>query len=520
MGRNFMNSLSTKLLFEKFWRWQTTNFAYVAMCAFMLGIILAAAFGFAPQLLLPLAAGVGIFLLLSLLLRLPELLYIVFMLLGLLWCGLDLLQMESFAVPNDEAIFFDGKVVEVIEHSETYFDQLAEYETTGHTFIIKGRADNGWCGRLMVIASPVKPKVGDELHLVGIVREFSQTHNFYLAENNYLRNHGIAAAVQPTPDGLHFDKLAAKYSPQALGEAVRQKVYASLEVLPALQQALVKGMGFGDTSMLTGGQNSVLQQTGIMHIFAVSGLHIVYVVMLAGAILNFIRRRLLLDYKFIIIGTILLVLFFDMVVGFSPSVLRSTIMTLAALLSMLLLKPHSASRALIASAFLLLLWQPLWIFQPGFILSFMATAAIIYTTAYWQVLVKNQALAVSLAAQFMTMPVVAYFFNTVSIIGAILSLPVVFGSGIVVILSLLAMLLAPFGLALIPLVGAGLLAEWLYKLAELFAALPQSFLYTMRPDMGTLLLYYSLLLAAYAILARFIHNKDTESTQNDQQTDV
>ena len=66
----------------------------------------------------------------------------------------------------------------------------------------------------------------------------------------------------------------------------------------------------------------------------------------------------------------------------------------------------------------------------------------------------------------------------------------------------IAMPLAWLGLAYIPLAGAGLLAEWMYRGAELLANLPHAFVYALRPGWPALLLYYLLLAAALYCLAR------------------
>lgn len=490
--------------------WQAREFIYLALCAFILGMIAATAWGFAPGWLLPLAVAAALVLIVSLLIRIPALLYIVFWLLGMMWSGLDLLQVASFAIPPGEAVFFSGTVVEVAAEEQNYFAQLAEFTSDAPTFVMRGRDSHGWRGRLMIIGSPVAVKPGDKLELAAIVREFTQTDNFNLVNNDYLLNNGIGAVAMAVPQSMSFRHFASPYTPLNLGAAVKARVYQAMTALPVMQQALLKGIGFGETGMLTNGKTAVLQQTGIMHIFAVSGLHIAYVTMLAGALCEIIRKRLRLGYKFVIIGSMAVVVAFCLVVGFSPSILRAAIMSIAALFSVLLLREHTAGHALIVAAFLLLLYQPRWLCQPGFIMSFLATAGIIYTADYWYMLIPNKALAVSFAAQFMVIPVVAYFYNTISLIGLLISPFIALGAGVVVILILLAMPLSLVGLGLVPLAGAGLAAQLLYDLAELFAGLPGAFTYTMRPGLGVIVVYYLLLLAAYFILARCRYERGIE----------
>lgn len=506
-----MNSLWTGLQFDtalqkarlaRLMVWQKREFLYILMAAFVLGLLPVMWFGFAAGLLLPLFVAVVVLSLAGLLLNLPEIFYVVLVLLGTLWGGIDMLQTESFAVAENEAVYFTGTVVEVAGDEENYFAHLAEFDNKAVSFVMRGKTDDGWCGRLMIVGYEGEVRPGDKLRLAAVVQEFTQTRNFGLLQNDYLLDRGIGAvalAVRPT---VSFAKLASKYSPVNLGLAIREQTFAQMEGLPQEQQALLKGIGFGEMGMLTAGDKAVLQQTGIMHVFAVSGMHIAYVTMLAGAVLEFVRRRLHFDYRFVVIGSMAVVLAFCLVVGFSPSVVRSAIMSMAALASLLLLKPHSAGHALVAAAFVMLLYQPRWLVQPGFIMSFLATAAIIYNTRTWRVLVPNNALAATLAAQFAVLPVVAYFYNTVSLVGFVISPLVAFGSGVVVMLVLLAMVLGAFGLGLVPLAGAGLLAQGMYKLAEVFAALPGSFTYTPRPTVLAIVLYYVLLAAAYLILEK------------------
>lgn len=511
-----MKSLLIRLRFKErltaLQAWQARKFVYILLGAFILGLLLAALFGLGQASFLPMAAAAGVLFVLALLLRMPSVLYAVILLLGVLWGGMAALQTDSFAVPPGEAVFFTGTVTEVQDKEENLFSQLAEYQSDTAAFIVRGRDEYGWRGKLLFFGADAAVKPGDKLELAGIVRKYNQTANFNLTDNNYLRNNGIGASVFVVPKSMRFSKLASPYTPLDLGAAVKDSVYRNMAALPKLQQALLKGIGFGETAMLTNGKKAVLQQTGIMHIFAVSGMHIAYVTLLCGAVWEFIRKRLQLGYKFVIMATAAVMLFFCLVVGLTPSVLRAAVMSFAAMLSLLLLREHSAGHGLIIAAFLLLLWQPRWICQPGFIMSFLATAGIIYTTGYWQALIPNKTLAACLAAQFMVMPVVAYFYNTVSFIGMLISPLMAFGAGIVVILIVMAMPLSMFGFGLWPLSGAGIVAELMYKLAEIFAGLPGAFTYTMKPGLGVILLYYLLLGAAFYILARYQneqrHTKD------------
>ena len=57
--------------------------------------------------------------------------------LGLAWSGLAELRLTSFAVPPDEAVFFRGRVVQVLEREENAFDALADAPRNGYSFVMQ-----------------------------------------------------------------------------------------------------------------------------------------------------------------------------------------------------------------------------------------------------------------------------------------------------------------------------------------------------------------------------------------------
>lgn len=479
-------------------------FIWAAMLSFAFGVYLAEImrWGLHREWLLPLAGLGGLILLLALLRNRPILLLPLFLLLGLVWSDLAQERLNSFAVPPGEALFFEGRVVEVLSNKQNAFGQLAETPGSGCSFIMQGVEQNGWRGRLLIVSSPMTPRVGDRLRVCGLVNRLNEMHNFALDGSRYFYSRSIAAAVRPTPQGVSLLRLAAPYAPQNLANNMRERLWQYMTVLPQEQNALLRGIGFGDTSLLTNGQSGVLAQTGIMHVFAVSGLHIGYVVLLGGWFLAALRAPRWLHF----LGTALLVIFFALVVGPTASVLRAAVMTLIGGLGVVLADGRAEGRhsvcSLVLAVFLLLLWQPNWALQPGFLLSFAATAGIVCTAEYWRLLAPSKILSIGLAAQFMIMPILAYFFNTISLVGLLISPFLACAAGLVVILLLLAMPLTFCGLAYVPLAGAGWLAEMMYKLAELLAGLPGAFVYTLRPGWLAIIIYYTLLLAAFYCLAK------------------
>lgn len=198
-----------------FYRWQADWFVYLAMLAFMLGLIAAAALGFVVKLFPWLLVLVIVLLIISLFTRLPELLYLAFLLLGLLWGGIAAAQVASFSIPADEAVFFEGRVVEISSREENYFSQLAEYQNDGYSFVLQGKESRGWRGRIMVIASPVQPELGDRMQVSALIAASSTFIETVLGIKYKEHDEGNIYKGGPSyymKNGLGLKKLGALYA--------------------------------------------------------------------------------------------------------------------------------------------------------------------------------------------------------------------------------------------------------------------------------------------------------------------
>jgi len=131
-------------------------------------------------------------------------------------------------------------------------------------------------------------------------------------------------------------------------------------------------------ALLIGYKNNLDQElvqsysnTGVVHIIAISGMHLglIYVVLLwLFGKLPFIRKQ-----KFLKFGSVLLCLWiFSLITGASASVLRSAVMFSCIIMGELLQKKSNIYNSLAVSAFLLLCYNPLFIFEVGFQLSYLA----------------------------------------------------------------------------------------------------------------------------------------------------
>lgn len=159
--------------------------------------------------------------------------------------------------------------------------------------------------------------------------------------------------------------------------------------------------------------------TGVIHIIAISGLHVGLIYWLLAAIFNaFSRIRKLRFLKQVLIICGLWI--FSIVAGGSPSVLRSAAMFTFIVFGNGFSREMSVYNSLAASAFLLLCYNPFWLWDAGFQLSYAAVLSIvIFMKAIYNLLyIHNKLLdavwklnAVTIAAQILTIPICLYYFH-------------------------------------------------------------------------------------------------------------
>ncbi len=161
-------------------------------------------------------------------------------------------------------------------------------------------------------------------------------------------------------------------------------------------------------------------QTGSMHILAVSGMHIVLIfngLQLIFKVYKSGNRR----YRWTkAILSLILIWLFALITGLGASVLRAAVMATFLAVGQTMKRKANIYNILAASAFALLLWNPAFLFDVGFQLSYFAVIGIVYFFPKIQKLVisKNKiinwtwdALAIGFAAQLVVTPLSLYYFH-------------------------------------------------------------------------------------------------------------
>ena len=272
-------------------------------------------------------------------------------------------------------------------------------------------------------------------------------------------------------------------------------IRAVSQLLPPDQAALLVAITLGERSGIPPHISEAFLGSGTYHIVAISGLN---VSLLAGA-LFFLLRAIRVPLRLSAFLSIGLISFYAALAGGSPSVVRAAVMADIYLLALMLDREADPWNTLALSGLMLLLWQPLFLFDAGFQLTFVATCAILVAVNRvpldrlplpWRW--ATGSLVASGAAFLGTAPILAEAFHRISPVGVLANLAIVPLSGLVTGAGMLFAILAtviPGSLGLFAaLIGSQI--DLLVTLAAWFARLPLASLQVFPPSPAMTVCYY------------------------------
>ncbi|BAQ61722.1 ComEC/Rec2-related protein [Geminocystis sp. NIES-3708] len=241
---------------------------------------------------------------------------------------------------------------------------------------------------------------------------------------------------------------------------------------------------------------NAFRTAGLAHVLAASGFHIS---LLLGCILYLTRCY---SPRVQLIVGLSSLLTYATLTGFFPSILRASFMGVAVLIAIINDRSVKTYGSLLLAALILLLINPLWIWDLGFQLSFLATWGLIVTLP---AIVKKldflpptiaNLIAVPLAATIWTLPLVCYAFNRIPVYGILTN---VLATPLVIIITLGGIFTAVIGV-FIPVLGSAIsyllfIPVWLLiNLVEISNKLPFSSLAVGEVNIFSVIIAYSILL--------------------------
>ncbi len=249
-------------------------------------------------------------------------------------------------------------------------------------------------------------------------------------------------------------------------------------VIPEPAVALGAGLLLGVQSALGEDLEEAFRTTGIIHIVVLSGYNIMLVVAFVMLVLSF-----LLPYRARLLAGIGAVIVFALLVGYSPSVLRASVMAVLFLLVALLARPYHILRMLVLAGGIMVFANPYLLrYDIGFQLSFMATLGLILVAPQLEAawvrvtawLSMRSFLVATVATQIAVAPLLLYHMGEWSLVAVpvnLLVLPMVpLAMLLTFVTGLIAMISTTFA-SPVALLATGSLT-YIITLAEVFARLP------------------------------------------------
>lgn len=230
--------------------------------------------------------------------------------------------------------------------------------------------------------------------------------------------------------GISFAEVSIiKLSNSRIDGIRRRFTTGLLNVLPEPLASLGLGLLIGQRNTLPKDLSEQLRRVGLVHIVAVSGYNLTVIIYFSQRLMQKRSR-----FQAIVASSGLIVLFL-LVTGFSPSIVRASVVSFVSLVTWYYGRTMRPMMVLLLSAVITAGWNPLYIWSSvGWYLSFMAFFGILilaplihqrFIPAKFKNTILLQVLTETTAAQICTLPIILFVFSSLSIISIVANILVV-----------------------------------------------------------------------------------------------
>ena len=354
-----------------------------------------------------------------------------------------------------------------------------------------------------------KIRIGDGLRIQSRIKENSDWRRGTFDYRRYLEIHGFVGSTFVAS----WKWRKAVVSLDGLSRLERTKLFFLKQRSRLLQRfaeeegnsaqnAVRAAMALGDKSALTKELKEVYAVTGASHVLALSGLHLGIIYALLSLLI--VGRRWQMVSQLLIV---LCIWAFVFLVGMSTSVVRSaTMLTVYALLS-LGHRDKMTVNTLAFTAIVMLIVNPLSLYDVGFQMSFMAVFAILVLMPLFEgvfpreYLLSHQTVrwlwsmvAVSVSAQIGVAPLIAYYFGRFSTYFLLTNFIVIPAATLILWLSPVVLLFSSLAYLLLYIV------KCLNTVLEQIAAWPGASIEALHPSvLQTAMIYVVILCITYIL---------------------
>ncbi len=268
-------------------------------------------------------------------------------------------------------------------------------------------------------------KVGDHIKFSG-----------YLSKKNLITNKSINTNIIKLKTfyyvSIDDDSLQISNGKASFVDGIKDRSKTILaETMSEENSGFAFATIFGDKSLLSDEYYDIFKNAGLAHILAVSGMHIGFLVAIITGILQLCKVKK--KYRFIAVAITLL--FYNILCNFAPSVFRASVMSLCLLLGLVLGERNDSLSNISLAGIIILIVQPLYFFDVGFLLSFSSVVGILmFSKPISKLFGKlkfpkflNSSMSLTISATIGTIPFVCkYFakFAPISIVSNLIVIPI------------------------------------------------------------------------------------------------
>ncbi|MBA4851554.1 ComEC/Rec2 family competence protein [Emticicia sp. BO119] len=272
-------------------------------------------------------------------------------------------------------------------------------------------------------AEAKKPQYGDIFLIKNMPSEIDPPKNPEEFDyRQFLRNKGIY--------GHHFLwqneylKIGHQVPATILKIAYQANLYADSVFKAHLktvnEYAITNAMVVGTRDDIDDELLSAYSASGAIHVLSVSGMHVGILFLVLSTLLKSIKTRIKYGNWVFTIIVLLLLWTYAVFTGLSSTVLRATVMFSFIQIGTTINRRHNIYNILAVSALVLLWYNPYWLAEVGFQLSYLAILGIVYLYPYLNQLINPtnpivrvlwEGTVVCFAAQLFTAPLSIYYFH-------------------------------------------------------------------------------------------------------------
>ena len=341
---------------------------------------------------------------------------------------------------------------------------------------------------------------GNKIYLTGTYQKGRERRNpGEFDYDKYLKSKSVTGLfISYNTDSINILSNQKDYF-KSLLHSVRKVIDVTIHQLHNPQTAgLLRGLILADRSEIDYETKNEFINSGVVHILAVSGLHVGYVLV----IIIFIFGRFGIYLRSIL--TILGLVAFMFLTGVPPSVFRATLMSVVIIIAFLSNRSTNIINSISIAAFIILLLNPNEIYNPGFQLSFSAVLAIGILYPYLQKMIfklnlKHKWLeyillffGVSLSAQIGTLPFTLAYFSKLSVVALFANLIVIPTVGVIIGIAFITVFIGVISnsIAIYFAAANDLLSGWMIDFIKYTGQLDFSFLWIRNYSLYDSIIFY------------------------------